>query len=39
MVSVNLRGTGVRPEVKITPDDGLVNFGNVIVGETSERTF
>ena len=24
MVSVNLKGTGVRPEVNITPDDGLL---------------
>ena len=39
MVSVNLKGTGVRPEVKITPEDGLIAFGNVIVGETSEKTF
>jgi len=39
MVSVNLKGTGVRPEVNITPDDGLLQFGNVLVGETNEKTF
>jgi DNA-binding protein YbaB len=26
MVSVNLKGTGVRPEVKIEPEDGLMSF-------------
>ena len=39
MVSVNLKGTGVRPEVKITPEDGLVPFGNILLSETSEKTF
>ena len=39
MVSVLLKGTGVRPEVKITPEEGILPFGNVIVGETSEKTF
>lgn len=39
MVSVNLKGTGVRPEVKITPEDGLIPFANVLVGETAEKTF
>ena len=39
MVSVNLKGTGVRPEVMITPEDGLIPFGNVLVGETSEKSF
>ena len=39
MVSVLLKGTGVRPEVKITPEDGIVPFGNVLVGETAEKTF
>lgn len=39
MVSVLLKGVGVRPEVKITPEDGLINFGNILAGETTERTF
>lgn len=39
MVSVNLKGTGVRPEVNILPQDGLLYFGNVLVGETCEKTF
>ena len=39
MVSVLLKGTGVRPEVKITPEDGIIPFGNVLVGETAEKTF
>lgn len=39
MVSINLKGTGVRPEVNITPSDGLINFGNVLVGESFEKSF
>ena len=39
MVSVLLKGVGVRPEVKITPEDGIIAFGNAIVGETIEKTF
>lgn len=39
MISVNLKGTGVRPEVNISPDTGLLNFGNILVGETTEKTF
>jgi hypothetical protein len=39
MVSVNLKGTGVRPEVTILPADGLINFGNVLVGEAFEKSF
>lgn len=38
-VSVVLKGTGVRPEVKIQPEDGILPFGNIIVGETSEKSF
>ena len=26
MVSVNLKGTGVRPEVNIAPGDGIISF-------------
>lgn len=39
MVSVNLKGTGVRPEVKIDPEEGLISFQNVLVGEKAEKTF
>ena len=39
MVSVLLKGIGVRPEVKIEPEDRLLQFGNVLLGETSEKTF
>lgn len=39
MVSVNLKGTGVRPEVNITPEEGLLTFSNIMVGETAERSF
>lgn len=39
MVSVNLKGTGVRPEVNIVPQDCLVSFGNVLINESAERTF
>jgi len=39
MVSVNLKGTGVRPEVNISPDDGLISFSNILVNETAEKSF
>lgn len=39
MVSVLVKGIGVRPEVKITPEDGLIPFGNVLQGEHTEKTF
>ena len=39
MVSVLLKGTGVRPEVKIDPEDGILPFGNSLVGESVEKTF
>lgn len=39
MVSVLLKGIGVRPEVKVEPEDRLLNFGNVVIGESSEKTF
>jgi len=39
MVSVDLKGTGVRPEVNIEPDDGLITFSNILVNENSEKTF
>ena len=39
MVSVNLKGTGVRPEVTITPEEGLISFSNILLGENSERSF
>ena len=39
MVSVQLQGRGVKPEVNINPENGLLAFSNVLVGETSERSF
>lgn len=39
MVSVLLKGTGVRPEVNIEPQEGMISFNNCLVGETVERTF
>jgi len=39
MVSVNLKGTGVRPEVTIQPEEGLLTFSNAMVGETCEKSF
>lgn len=39
VASVTLKGTGVRPEVRIDPYDGLLYFGNVLVNEFSEREF
>ena len=35
MVSVNLKGTGVRPEVTIEPEEGLLTFSNILLGENS----
>lgn len=34
-----LKGRGVKPKVEIEPAEGLLNFGNIIVGETYEKTF
>ena len=39
IVSIALRGTGVRPEVTISLDDGLLSFGNVVVNEFVEKSF
>lgn len=39
MVSVNLKGTGVRPEVTIEPNDGIISFSNALVKETVEKQF
>ncbi len=39
VASVKLIGRGVRPEVRIEPDDGLLYFSNVLCNETSEKTF
>jgi len=39
MVSVLLKGTGVQPKVEITPEEGLLTFQNIFVGENSERSF
>lgn len=39
MVSVNLKGTGVRPEVQIDPEDGLIQMPYCLVGEVQEKTF
>lgn len=29
----------MQPEVNIEPEEGLLNFGNIIVGETYEKSF
>ena len=39
MVSCKLRGAGVRPEVKLLPDSGLINFGGCVLGEKVEKSF
>lgn len=39
VASVKLSGRGVRPEVRIKPEDGLMYFANVLMGETAEREF
>lgn len=28
-----------RPEVKLSPENGLLNIGNVVLGEYAEKTF
>jgi hypothetical protein len=38
-VSVKLKGHGVRPEVKLDPEQGLMNMGGVVLGESVEKTF
>ena len=38
-VSAYMKGCGVRPEVNIEPEEGLLSFGNVLAGETFEKTF
>ena len=40
VVSVNLKGTGVRPEVEIIGiPEGLLSFGNVLANEYVEKNF
>lgn len=38
-MSISMKGCGVRPEVNIEPEEGLLNFGNIVVGEVYEKTF
>ncbi|CAK81749.1 unnamed protein product (macronuclear) [Paramecium tetraurelia] len=38
-VSAKLKGIGVRPEVKVVPENGLISVGGVVLGEYAERTF
>ena len=37
--SIKLAGRGVRPEVRITPEEGLIYFANVMVGEQATKEF
>lgn len=39
MVSIKLKGIGVRPEVGISIPDGLLSFGNIIANEQQVKTF
>jgi len=39
MVSIKLKGVGVRPEVGISIPDGLLSFGNVVANELTNRSF
>lgn len=39
VVSILMKGTGVRPEVSISLDDGLLSFGNVYQNEQFEKGF
>lgn len=38
-MSAKLKGKGVRPEVKIVPENGLLNVGGVVLGEKVEKSF
>lgn len=39
MVSIKLKGIGVRPEVGISIPDGLLSFGNIVANEQQIKTF
>lgn len=34
-----MRGRGIRPEVSLTPENGILALGGVIVDESVEKTF
>lgn len=38
-VSCTLKGKGMRPEVKIEPESGLLGLGGVILDEQSDKSF
>jgi hypothetical protein len=38
VVSVKLKGRGVRPQLRLEPEDGLINMGNCIISDTIEKT-
>jgi len=38
-VSVTLRGRGIRPEINIEPEDGLLWMGDVLLGDRVEKSF
>lgn len=37
-MSAKLKGKGVRPEVKVVPENLLMNIGGVTLGESCEKT-
>jgi len=37
--SIKLAGWGVWPEIRIAPEDGLIYFSNVLVGESCTKEF
>jgi hypothetical protein len=37
-VSCQVQGKGVRPEVQIEPENGLISMGGVLLEEYAERT-
>jgi hypothetical protein len=39
MVSCVLKGRGVRPQISVEPDNGLLGMGNLMPGERSRKTF
>ena len=38
-VSVRLKGTSVKPEVALSPEDGLLSMGGTLPGERIEKSF
>jgi hypothetical protein len=38
-LTISLKGVGVRPEVELNPQNGLIDFGSVFEEESLEKKF